>query len=436
MESYLKLEDVESYEYIDCDEVYDLTIEDNHNYFLDVGKPILVHNSGKSYDVAIFLCQYIQKYKNKRIVIGRDTLSSLKTSLYSSTLKPVWNAWGYPMVVFNKSATEIDLNTNNIKFIGVNDNLERAKGTESDLLWLNETFSIPEEIAKQYKARCSEFTIYDYNPAGTKHWLYNMEARSDYKLLKTVIFDNLYAPSNQINEILLSAHPDIDDYHIIKNKPLFKKMFQSQIEWESFKENNLSLNTANKFYWNVYGLGKRAASENLVFDEIYRYEEEVKDYDWKIYGGDFGYKKDPTALVEVIKKGKNLFLRELIYQTGLSNQKIAHMCKKNNWQKHVSCWDKSEEKSVDELVALGVNADAPPKAHIAWGIQKLHQFKLFIHSDSHNMYDEFTGYHYLKKSSGEFKRNSLNHLIANDYDNHTIDATRYALTYYYLDEAK
>lgn len=47
--SILKLEDIASVEVIDCEEVYDLTIEGNHNYYLATNnKPILVHNSGKS----------------------------------------------------------------------------------------------------------------------------------------------------------------------------------------------------------------------------------------------------------------------------------------------------------------------------------------------------------------------------------------------------
>jgi twinkle protein len=47
--STIKLADIVSCEVIDCEEVYDLTIEDNHNFYLATNSyPILVHNSGKS----------------------------------------------------------------------------------------------------------------------------------------------------------------------------------------------------------------------------------------------------------------------------------------------------------------------------------------------------------------------------------------------------
>lgn len=47
--SILKLEDIANIEVIECNEVYDLTVEHNHNYYLATnGLPILVHNSGKT----------------------------------------------------------------------------------------------------------------------------------------------------------------------------------------------------------------------------------------------------------------------------------------------------------------------------------------------------------------------------------------------------
>lgn len=48
--SVINIEDIESFEVIDNQIVYDLTIENNHNFYLatNSGKPILVHNSGKT----------------------------------------------------------------------------------------------------------------------------------------------------------------------------------------------------------------------------------------------------------------------------------------------------------------------------------------------------------------------------------------------------
>jgi len=49
--SEIKLEDIESVEYIDLDQVYDICVEDDHCYYIDgIGK-YLVHNSSKSYSI-------------------------------------------------------------------------------------------------------------------------------------------------------------------------------------------------------------------------------------------------------------------------------------------------------------------------------------------------------------------------------------------------
>jgi hypothetical protein len=42
---------IDSWEYVEEPIVFDVEIEDNHNYFIDAGKKILVHNSGKTYAI-------------------------------------------------------------------------------------------------------------------------------------------------------------------------------------------------------------------------------------------------------------------------------------------------------------------------------------------------------------------------------------------------
>lgn len=391
--------------------------------------------TGKTYDAFIFICQYIDKYEGKVVVIARDTLASLKDTTYE-TLKKVWSSFGYSMKVFNKSATDIEYKGNTIKFTGVNDDLERTKGFESDLLYINEALSVSHEGFKQLRMRCTGFLIYDYNPAANMHYLFDLEKREDYRLLKTVIFDNPHAPINSVNEILGFAHPDVDDYDFVKEKPEFKKRFVNRKEWEAFKLKNVELGTADKFSWEVYGLGKRAVSEALVFNELFRYDEEPEHYDWIVYGGDFGYKVDPTSLVRITKAGRNIYIKQLIHETGLLNPDIARIMHANGWNDQISCWDKAEQKSIAELRQAGINAFGPKKVHIAWGIQKLQQFNIHIHIESKEAYEEFSTYAYLKLKNGEFKKNTRGHRIAKDENNHSIDASRYAMTYYYLSEAQ
>jgi phage terminase large subunit len=387
--------------------------------------------SGKSWDTSIFICQYVTKYTGKTIVIARDWLATLKTTNYL-TLKKVWALFGLPTNVFNKSATNIEYNGNTIIFIGVNDDVEKAKGLESNLLWLNEGLSMNHEAVNQLIQRCVEFYVIDYNPSDLEHFLYDMELQPGHKVLKTCVFDNPYAPRNSVKKILSYAHPEIDDFDFLKYKPLFKERFKTLEQWNQFKQDNLMLKSANAYSWEVYGLGKRAVGEDRIFEDWDTYKDEPNDYDWKVYGGDFGYINDPTAMVQVIKSGNNLFIKQLIFETGLLNNQIAERINQNGWNDVNSCWDKAEQKSIAELQVLGVPAWGPDKGagSIAWGIQKIKQFKLHIHEDSKDILKELPLQKWAKDKQGNYKRNSLGQRIPVDKDNHSIDAIRYALSFY------
>jgi phage terminase large subunit len=387
--------------------------------------------SGKSWDISIFICQYVKKYQGKTIVIARDWLATLKTTNYL-TLKKVWALFDLPIGVFNKSATNIEYNGNTIIFIGVNDDVEKAKGLESDLLWINEGLSVNKEGTNQLIQRCVEFYLIDYNPPDLEHYLYDMELQPGHSVLKTCVFDNPYAPRNSVKKILSYAHPEVDDWDLLKYKPLFKERFKTLEEWEQFKQDNVQRKSAIAYSWEVYGLGKRAVGEDRIFDEWELYDEDPVDYDWKVYGGDFGYINDPTSMVQVIKSGNNLFIKELIFETGLLNNQIAERIIQNGWVDVNSCWDKAEQKSIAELQVLGVPAWGPDKGagSVSWGIQKLKQFKLHIYRGSKNVLRELPLQKWAKDKQGNFKRNTLGQRIPVDKDNHSIDATRYALCLY------
>ena len=104
----------------------------------------------------------------------------------------------------------------------------------------------------------------------------------------------------------------------------------------------------------------------------------------------------------------------------------------------ISVWDKAEEKSIHELRELDVSADWSEKGSgsISFGIQKMHQFNIFIHRDSENLIREFERYRWAKDRSGNYKRNTFGKRIPVDKDNHGIDAVRYVILYYYWQPAE
>lgn len=390
--------------------------------------------TGKSWDISIFICQYVQKYSGKTVVIARDWRSTLRITAYI-TLKKVWGLFDMPMTHFNKTMTDIEYNGNMILFVGINDDIEKAKGLESNFLWVNEGLSAVEDAVSQMTQRCTELYTIDYNPDDLEHYLYDKEVHPSYNLHKTCIFDNKYAPRNSVKQILGYAHPEVDDYDFLKDKPIFKQRFKSLEEWQQFKRDNVELMTANEHKWKVQGLGIRSAGEDQIFDHIYSYDEDPIDYTWKLYGGDFGFKNDPTTLVQVIKSGHNLYIKELIYDTGILNDTLGEIILENGWVDVNSSWDKAGEASVAELINKGIPAYAPskPPGSKEWGLQKLQQLKIHVHKDSKNAREEFKKQKWAKDRQGNYKRNTMGQRVPVDKDDHTVDATRYALAFGYTD---
>jgi len=308
--------------------------------------------TGKSWDISVFICHYVTSYRDKEINICRDHLSNLKKTFYQ-TLRKVWTQkFTLPRHFFNKSATEIHYNGNIIRFVGVNDDIMTAHGLESDLLICNEAMGIATESLNQLEQRCNEFYIFDYNPSQVESGLYDKELDPAYKLHKTTIFDNPYAPANAKSKILGYAHPDIKDLHIAK------KAGYAPEQWADLKARNVELKTAHKYNWEVYGLGKRAVGESMIFPDwqIYTDEPDNLTLDWVHVGGDFGFKSDPTTAIKVKKQGNNLYVRELFYEHGLLNNEIGERMKKLGEADKRSVWDKAEEKSIYELRAMDVDA--------------------------------------------------------------------------------
>ena len=363
--------------------------------------------SGKTYAICMFICWYILNHKGKVLTIGRDTLAALKDTTYD-TLKDVWALFSLPSNAFNKVASDIHYNTNLIRFVGVNDDIMRAHGMEQDILWVNEAIAISKATANQMEQRTNEMVIYDYNPSEVKHWLYDFEVQSGWALKKTTMLDNPYVPEKQRLKIL-SYEPT---------------------------EANTMLGTADAYMWNVYGLGKRAIGEATIFKKWQTYTEDPKGYDWMVLGGDFGYSNDPTALVQIIKSGHRLYLKELMYETGLLNPDIATKMTANGWANEISCWDSADGgKSVNELRQMNINAMPAQKGSgsIYFGIEKLKQFELFVYSQSSNLITELEAYKWATDKSGNYLRNTLKQLVPKAESppkDHLIDSIRYGLGVY------
>lgn len=150
----------------------------------------------------------------------------------------------------------------------------------------------------------------------------------------------------------------------------------------------------------------------------------VEEYDklpyTKHYGLDFGFTNDPTACIEIMRHNNKLYLRERLYERGLTNPQIYERLK---WIKAKIKADSSEPKSIKELNDLGLFVEGAEKGpdSISVGIQRLNQFEIIICEDSKNLMEESEN-HVYKLDKNKEPTNQ-----PEDDWNHAIDATRYGI---------
>ena len=140
-------------------------------------------------------------------------------------------------------------------------------------------------------------------------------------------------------------------------------------------------------------------------------------------GMDFGYSNDPTAIAEVYKLNDDLYINELLYAKGLTNQDIANKIRDLGITRQTEIIaDSAEPKSIEEIHRLGFNVKPAKKGadSINMGIDVLRRFKIHITKNSTNAINEFKYYKWLVDKNGKV----INKPATNQLD-HLIDAIRY-----------
>ncbi len=144
----------------------------------------------------------------------------------------------------------------------------------------------------------------------------------------------------------------------------------------------------------------------------------------KVYGLDFGFSNDPTALNEIKSHNNKVYINELVYRVGLTNQGICKEFERLGISKgDLIIADSAEPKSIQELVDDGWNVVGADKGadSVRAGIDYLLAREVFYTEQSTNVALETQNYKWA------VDRNKLPTNKPVDSDNHAIDSIRYAL---------
>jgi phage terminase large subunit len=365
--------------------------------------------SKKSKTTALWIIYFMMKYPKANTLVVRKVFRTLKDSCFAELkwaisrwqLENFWDVKYSPLEITRKDTGQ------KIYFRGADDPLKITSITVTHgflcWAWLEEAYELSNEadfdiLDESIRGDVGEnlwkmWTI-TFNPWNEKHWLNKRFFNSNDSaniLAKTTTY--------KCNEWL-----DDSDYRL----------------FETMRINNPKR-------YEVAGLGNWGVVEGAIYEN---WEELFFDVNklsgTKVFGLDFGYTNDPTALFCGVVDNKNMeiYVFDELYQKKLSNKQIYDKIKFSGYDKEKITADSAEPKSIDELRSLGLKNIKPArkgKDSVNSGIQFIQNYKIIIHPRCVNFLTEINNYTWQEDKFG----GKLNKPV--DDFNHLLDAMRYAL---------
>ena len=360
-----------------------------YDHLLLSDKKIIVEQggtrSGKTYNIILWIIfDYCTNQNNKVITVCRKSFPSLRATVLRDFINILEGHNLYHEKFHNKSNSEYYLFGNLVEFISL-DQPQKIRGRKRDLLFINEANELYFEDWQQLIFRTQERIVIDFNPSDEYHWIYDkVLPRDDCDFFKTTYLDN----------------------------PFVEESIKKEIEL---------LKETDDQYWQIYGLGERAASRNTVF-KYAEVSHVPDDADLVAYGMDFGYTNDPSTLVSVYTKDINLYVKEHLYRTAMTTSDIHKFLLSEDLESKPIYADSAEPRLINELRRMGHNIfpSLKGKDSVNAGIDLLKRYKINVLSTSSNAISEFRNYKWKEDKTGALINTPI------DNHNHIIDPCRYA----------
>ena len=284
--------------------------------------------------------------------------------------------------------------------------VEKVLGREYSTIFFNEISQIAypsvllvlTRLAQNIKG-CVNKAYYDLNPVGRLHWAYKLfiqqkDPETDEDVKNPQDYAHLVLNPDDNRENLPDGY--IED--ILDRLPEHKKKRFRHGEWGD--------------------------PEGVIFTNweiIEEIPERVIRHAQISYGLDFGFSVNPAAFVWVGLLGDDLYLDELIYDTGLTNQSLAVKIKAEKPTTRIYA-DSAEPKSIKELQQAGLNIQGAAKGQdsVRQGIDWLLGKKLYVTRRSGNAQMELQNYTWKVNKDERTLPKPID-----DFD-HLIDGVRYA----------
>lgn len=328
--------------------------------------------SGKSHSVAQKIVEKFYSEHNKSFLVTRKTLPSLRITAMKLILR-LLDEYGLPYK-FNKSDLELTCSDNEILFKSLDD-YEKIKSYEADYIWVEEATDITFDDFTQLNLRLGRVEtdhknqmFLTFNPISRFHWI-NKE-----------LFEK-----PRVNQAILQS--------TYKDNPFLSKDYIDELKRLKDQDNEL---------YGIYALGQWMTLSNLIYSnyEIVDENKWPKEFDETIYGLDFGFNV-PCALLEIGYLGENIYEKELLYETHLTNSELIEYLKELILDRENDIYaDSAEPARIQEIEDAGFNVypTLKGKNSVKDGIDFIKTHKRYIHKNSTNMIAELSGYKWREKN--------------------------------------
>lgn len=368
--------------------------------------------SKKSKTTALWYIYNIMKYPKSNLLVVRKTYRTLKNSCFEE-LKWAVDRLGVGSYWLCKEAPMemVYLPTGQkIYFRGLDDPMKVTSITVSVgvlcWMWIEEAYEISDEShfdmldesirGETCDGLFKQITV-TFNPWNERHWL------------KKRFFDT------EDEEVLaITTNYMCNEFLDEGDRKLFETM-----------------RIKNPERYLVAGLGNWGKSEGCIYNNWHEESFDVREVLKKtgrkaVFGLDFGYVNDPTALFCGVVDGqeKKLFVFDEMYEKNLSNEEIFKRITQMGYAKEKIRADSAEPKSIDRLRSLGLGRIRKAKKgpdSVRYGIALIKEYEIIVHPMCVNFITEIANYSWENDEFG----NSVNR--AKDEFNHLMDAMRYAM---------
>lgn len=342
-------------------------------------------SASKTFSIVAYLIHTAQSNGGLVISIVSESLPHLKKGAMRD-FKTIMNMQHY-WADDSWSKTEFTYTFPNgtiIEFFSVDDS-SKARGPRRDILFINEANNVLWEIYRQLAGRTRLVVLIDFNPVGA-FWAHE----------KLVPYRK--------HDFLQLTYMD--------NEALEPALRREIIENGKIDEN----------YRQVYVLGNVGRNEGQIMTNWIHIQQIPPEARLMRRGLDFGYSNHPSALVDIYEWNGGYIWDEILYEKGLSNEKIANTILDQPEQVLV-VGDSAEPKSIDEISEYGVDIIGAVKGadSIRNGNNLIKSKQVYVTERSTNIIKEERNYLWKMDKNGE----PLN--VPRDLFNHAMDGGRYAM---------